>query len=65
MKVLATGTTAVPLQEALGHIAASIDEVGASCNILVTIAETEPWGLDTSAPAYNAGATRRADCDHR
>jgi len=48
-----TGTTAVPLAEALGHITTAIDEVGASCNVLVTVAETEPWGLDTSAPTYN------------
>ncbi len=46
-------TSSVPLATAIEHVTTAAEQVGAGCTIVVTIAETAPWGLDRSAPGFN------------
>lgn len=48
-----TGTSYFTVEEAVANLSNAIDTIGAPCTILVTIAETEPWGLDVTGPAFN------------
>ena len=52
----ATGKPPISVATALANVNAAIVQTAAECNIVVTVAETTPWGrLDQNAPAYNAG----------
>ena len=47
------GATLTPLATAIDNVRAAMTQVAAKCTVLVTVAETAPWGLDTDAPAFN------------
>jgi hypothetical protein len=68
--VLALGTNdmhdgAVPVDVAIGDIVTYLDAHTPACTALVTIVDEPSWGLDVTAPVYNAAladlATERAD----
>jgi hypothetical protein len=52
----ATGRSNVPVDQALDHLDSYLDKeeaAGVECHVLVEIAETSPWGLDVTGPAWN------------
>lgn len=64
--VVALGTNdmhdgAVPVATAVGNIEAYLDEAGAVCSVVVTIVDEPSWGLDVTAPLFNAALVGLAE----
>ena len=55
-----TGRRVVSLAAAKANLSQYLDRVDADCDVLVTIPETSPWGLDKSAPAWNRFVAHKA-----
>jgi lysophospholipase L1-like esterase len=64
--VIALGTNdmrdgVVPVDTAIRNLVAAIDRIGAPCTAVVTIIDEPTWGLDVTAPPYNAALAALAE----